>query len=37
MDVPTYVEYGVADVGIVGKDVLMEVERDVYELRRFGD
>lgn len=32
MDVPTYVEYGVADVGIVGKDVLMEVERDVYEL-----
>jgi len=32
MDVPTYVEYGVADVGIVGKDVLMEEQRDVYEL-----
>lgn len=32
MDVPTYVEYGVADVGVVGKDVLMEEERDVYEL-----
>ncbi|WP_028988205.1 ATP phosphoribosyltransferase [Thermicanus aegyptius] len=36
MDVPTYVEYGVADVGIVGKDVLMEVERDVYELLDLG-
>ncbi|KXG44399.1 ATP phosphoribosyltransferase [Tepidibacillus decaturensis] len=32
MDVPTYVEYGVADIGIVGKDVLMETEREVYEL-----
>jgi len=32
MDVPTYVEYGVADIGIVGKDVLMESGRDVYEL-----
>lgn len=32
MDVPTYVEYGVADIGIVGKDVLMEASRDVYEL-----
>jgi ATP phosphoribosyltransferase len=32
MDVPTYVEYGAADVGVVGKDVLLEVERDVYEL-----
>ncbi len=31
-DVPTYVEYGVADLGIVGKDVLLEEERDVYEL-----
>ena len=30
-DVPTYVEYGAADVGIVGKDVLMEQESDVYE------
>lgn len=31
-DVPTYVEYGVADVGVVGKDVLLEEEREVYEL-----
>jgi len=32
LDVPTYVEYGVADIGIVGKDVLLEGNRDVYEL-----
>lgn len=32
VDVPTYVEYGVADIGVVGKDVLMEEDRDVYEL-----
>ncbi|WP_420798997.1 ATP phosphoribosyltransferase [Paenisporosarcina cavernae] len=32
MDVATYVEYGVADIGIAGKDVLLEEERDVYEL-----
>lgn len=32
MDVPTYVEYGAADIGIVGKDVLLEQHRDVYEL-----
>jgi ATP phosphoribosyltransferase len=32
MDVPTYVEYGVADLGIAGKDVMLEEERDVYEL-----
>lgn len=31
-DVPTYVAYGVADLGIVGKDVLLESGRDVYEL-----
>ncbi len=30
-DVPTYVEYGAADMGIVGKDVLMEQTRDLYE------
>ena len=30
-DVPTYVEYGAADMGIVGKDVLMEQARDLYE------
>ena len=28
---PTYVEYGAADVGIVGKDVLLEQDSDVYE------
>src|SRR6185437_12662104 len=36
VDVPTYVEYGVADIGIVGKDVLMEESRDVYELIDLG-
>lgn len=32
MDVPTYVEHGVADIGIAGKDVMLEEERDVYEV-----
>jgi ATP phosphoribosyltransferase len=31
VDIPTYVEYGAADVGIVGKDVIDEGECDVYE------
>ncbi|MDU2064030.1 MAG: ATP phosphoribosyltransferase [Sporomusaceae bacterium] len=31
-DLPTYVEYGAADIGIIGKDVLLEENRDVYEL-----
>jgi ATP phosphoribosyltransferase len=31
MDVPTYVEYGVADCGVAGRDVLLEAEADVYE------
>ena len=31
MDVPTYVEYGVADCGVAGRDVLLEAESDVYE------
>lgn len=31
-DVPTYVNYGVADLGVVGKDILLEEDRDVYEL-----
>ena len=36
-DVPTYVEAGAADVGITGKDVLMEqADRDVYELLDLG-
>ncbi|MFC4098380.1 ATP phosphoribosyltransferase [Paenibacillus xanthanilyticus] len=36
VDVPTFVEYGVADIGIVGKDVLMEENKDVYELLDLG-
>ncbi|NSL53301.1 ATP phosphoribosyltransferase [Bacillus sp. P2(2020)] len=32
MDVATYVEHGVADLGIAGKDVMLEEERDVYEV-----
>ena len=30
-DVPTYVEYGTADCGIAGRDVLLEAGSDVYE------
>jgi ATP phosphoribosyltransferase len=30
-DVPVFVEYGAADLGIVGLDVVREAERDVYE------
>lgn len=30
-DVPTYVEYGCADLGVVGKDTLLEQEKDLYE------
>ncbi|MBI5197821.1 MAG: ATP phosphoribosyltransferase, partial [Nitrospirae bacterium] len=30
-DVPTYVEYGAADLGVVGKDMLLEQEKDLYE------
>ncbi len=29
-DVPTYVEYGIADLGIVGRDVLLEQDHDLY-------
>src|SRR5918996_5451152 len=36
-DVPTYVEHGAADLGIVGKDVLTEQsDRNVYELVDLG-
>lgn len=35
-DVPTYVESGAADLGIVGKDVLREREPDLYELLDLG-
>ncbi|MBP3237711.1 MAG: ATP phosphoribosyltransferase [Lachnospiraceae bacterium] len=31
-DVPTYVEYGAADIGIVGKDTLLENGRKLYEV-----
>jgi ATP phosphoribosyltransferase len=31
VDIPTYVEHGAADMGIVGKDLLLEQGRDVYE------
>ena len=31
VDIPTYVSYGAADLGIVGKDMLLEQEPDVYE------
>lgn len=30
-DVPTYVEYGCADLGIVGRDTLLEQQKDLYE------
>lgn len=35
-DVPTYVEYGAADIGIIGKDVIDEAGKDVYELFDLG-
>jgi len=31
-DVPTYVEYGAADIGIVGRDTILEEGRNVYEM-----
>ncbi|EPZ43576.1 ATP phosphoribosyltransferase [Alicyclobacillus acidoterrestris] len=31
-DVPTYVSFGVADLGVVGKDVLLEQQKELYEL-----
>ncbi|MBQ7679913.1 MAG: ATP phosphoribosyltransferase [Butyrivibrio sp.] len=35
-DVPTYVEYGAADIGIVGKDTILEENRSVYEVLDLG-
>ena len=35
-DVPTYVEYGAADIGIVGKDTLLEEGRNLYEMVDLG-
>ena len=35
-DVPTYVEYGAADIGITGKDTIMEEGRRLYEVMDLG-
>ena len=35
-DVPTYVEYGAADIGVVGKDTILEEGRKVYEVLDLG-
>lgn len=35
-DVPTYVEYGAADVGIAGKDTIIEEGRHLYEVLNLG-
>ena len=35
-DVPTYVDYGVADIGIVGLDTILEEGRDLYECLDLG-
>ena len=35
-DVPTYVEYGAADIGVVGKDTILEESRKVHEVLDLG-
>lgn len=35
-DVPTYVEYGAADIGVVGKDSLLEEHKNLYEMINLG-
>ena len=35
-DVPTYVEYGAADIGVVGKDTILEEDRKVHEVLDLG-
>ena len=35
-DIPTYVEYGAADIGVVGSDTIMEEDRRVYEVLDLG-
>ena len=35
-DVPTYVEYGAADIGIVGRDTILEEQRKLYEVLDLG-
>ena len=36
LDVPTYVEYGAADIGVVGKDTILEEGRKVHEVLDLG-
>ena len=38
-DVPTYIERGAADIGVVGKDTLLEESKDIYEMLdlKFGE
>ena len=35
-DVPTYVEYGAADIGVVGRDTILEEGRNLYEVMDLG-
>ncbi len=35
-DVPAYVEYGAADIGVTGKDIIMEENRDIHEALDLG-
>ncbi|WP_288618239.1 ATP phosphoribosyltransferase [Eubacterium ramulus] len=35
-DVPTYVEYGAADIGIVGRDTILQEARNIYEVLDLG-
>ena len=35
-DVPTYVEYGAADIGVVGEDTILEEGRNLYEMMDLG-
>ncbi len=35
-DVPTYVEYGAADIGVVGEDTILEEGRNIYEVLDLG-
>ena len=35
-DVPTYVEYGAADIGVVGRDTILEEGRKLYEVLDLG-
>lgn len=36
LDVPTYVEYGAADIGVAGRDTILEENRNVYEVLDLG-